>query len=170
VSPRECFDAIGGSPPLTGGGNDVVAVQTARLLGWQARTFPEKFCIHHRPMGSANHKDRLLATFKLGRRAYTLGWHPVWQIFRSIYQMTKKPYLTGGCALFCGYFWSMLHGVERPVSAELIAFQRREQMKRLRAFFASSLRLKLGASTSDSRTTAHSSVSAGPSRAPNPVK
>jgi glycosyltransferase involved in cell wall biosynthesis len=131
---RECFEAIGGYVPVKGGGIDVIAVLTARLKGWRTRTFIEKNCEHHRPMGSANHRSKVVTNFKLGQRGYILGFHPVWQIFRSIYQMTKTPYLLGGAALFAGYFWAMLRRIERPVSQELLKFQQRDQMKRLRRF------------------------------------
>jgi len=133
---RECFEAIGGYVPMKGGGIDVVAVLSARSKGWQTRTFPEKTCIHHRPMGSAG-QGKLAASFKLGQRAYICGFHPIWQIFRSIYQMTKPPYVIMGCALSLGYFWAMLRRVERPFPKELVEFQRRDQLRRLRTFFKS---------------------------------
>jgi len=132
---RDCYESIGGYVPLKGGGIDVVAVQTARLRGWDTRTFPEKVLLHHRPMSSANHAGVLAARFKLGERAHSLGWHPLWQVFRSVYQMSKKPYVVGGCALFAGFFWATLTKKDQPISPELIAFQRRDQMRRLRAFF-----------------------------------
>ena len=131
---RECFEAIGGYTPVKGGGIDVIAVLTARMKGWQTRTFPEKFCLHHRPMGSATH-GAVASPFKLGEKDYRLGRHPLWQMFRSIYQMKHRPIILGGCALLMGYFWVWLLRVQRPVSAEVIAFQRREQMRRLAAFF-----------------------------------
>jgi glycosyltransferase involved in cell wall biosynthesis len=132
---RECFEAIGGYAPVKGGGIDVIAVLTARSKGWRTRTFTEKTSIHHRPMGSANDRHKMVAYFKFGRKAYSLGYHPIWQLFRSVYQMTRKPYITGGCALFLGYFWGMLRRVERPITQELLEFQRRDQLKRLLAFF-----------------------------------
>jgi biofilm PGA synthesis N-glycosyltransferase PgaC len=132
---RECFETIGGYVPVKGGGIDVIAVLTARLKGWHTRTFPEKSCFHHRPMGSAIEGNVVRARVQLGQRAYSLGWHPLWQGFRSIYQMTKRPYIIGGAALFFGYVWATLKGVERVVSPELVEFQRREQLQRLRAFF-----------------------------------
>lgn len=131
---RECFEEIGGYVPLRGGGIDVVAVLTARMKGWRTRTFPEKTSRHHRPMGSANDRMKFAANFKLGQRAYRLGFHPVWQLFRSAYQMTRAPYVTGGVALSAGYFSSLLRREERPVSKELVEFQRRDQMRRLRRF------------------------------------
>jgi biofilm PGA synthesis N-glycosyltransferase PgaC len=131
---RECFEAIGGYTPIKGGGIDVVAVLTARMKGWETRTFPEKCLLHHRPMGTAG-AGGLTARFKLGQKDYTLGRHLLWQTFRSFYQMTRRPFILGGSAVLAGYLWAMLIRVERPVSRELIQFQRREQMQRVKRFF-----------------------------------
>src|SRR5688500_12761007 len=84
---RECFEQIGGYTPIRGGGIDVVAVLSARMKGWETRTFPEKILFHHRKMGTAT-TGRISTSFKLGTKDYTLGRHPLWQTFRSIYQMT----------------------------------------------------------------------------------
>jgi glycosyltransferase involved in cell wall biosynthesis len=131
---RECYQQIGGYQPLTEGGIDVVAVLTARMKGWRTRTFPERVCTHHRPMGSANDRSKFMANYKLGQRGYRLGFHPVWQLFRSVYQMTRRPYVFGGVAMGAGYLGAMLSGHKRAVSDELAAFQGRDQMKRLRTF------------------------------------
>ena len=45
--------------------------------------------------------------------------------------MTKRPYLLGGLSLGLGYGWAMLRGIDRSVSNELMAFHRREQMRKL---------------------------------------
>lgn len=132
---RECFQAIGGYVPLKGGGIDSVAVMTARMKGWHTQTFTEFVTKHHRPMGTGSGGGLASASFRLGQRAYRLGWHPAWQAFRSVYQMTKKPYVTGGAALLLGYTYSCLLREERPISKELVEFQRRDQMQRLRRFF-----------------------------------
>ncbi len=130
---RQCFEDIGGYTPVKGGGIDVIAVLTARMKGWQTRSFAEKSSVHHRPMGSAK-DSAVMAKFKLGQKDYVLGRHPLWQLFRSLYQMSRKPFIFGGCGLLSGYLWAMVRRVERPVSRELIQFQRREQMARLRKF------------------------------------
>jgi glycosyltransferase involved in cell wall biosynthesis len=132
---RECFEAIGGYVPAKGGGIDVIAVLTARLQGWHTRTFTEKISHHHRPMGSASHRRKVITSFRFGQKSYRLGYHPVWQLFRTFYQMTRKPYVIGACADTLGYFWAMLCRVERPISTELVQFQQRDQMKRLGTFF-----------------------------------
>jgi glycosyltransferase involved in cell wall biosynthesis len=128
---RECFEAIGGYAPIRGGGIDWVAVTTARMMGWTTRTFTAKVCHHHRPMGTGN-ADPLGAWFSHGWKDYFLGGHPLWQVFRSLYQMTRRPYLVGGLLLLFGYIGAWLRRVPRPVSRELIAFHRGEQVARLR--------------------------------------
>jgi poly-beta-1,6-N-acetyl-D-glucosamine synthase len=131
---RACYEQIGGYRPLKGGGIDVVAVLMSRMKGWRTRTFTDRVCVHHRPMGSANDGSRFTANYKLGQRAYRLGYHPVWQLFRSVYQMTRRPYISGGVALGAGYFSAMLSREERVVAPDVVEFQGRDQMKRLRAF------------------------------------
>lgn len=129
---RECYEAIGGYVPLKGGGIDSVAVMTARMKGWNAQTFTEMATLHHRPMGTGNGAGKIVANFHFGQKAYRLGWHPLWQAVRSVYQMTRKPYIAGGSALLLGYVYACVKRAEIPISKELVDFQRRDQMKRLR--------------------------------------
>jgi poly-beta-1,6-N-acetyl-D-glucosamine synthase len=128
---RRCFEAIGGYVPVKGGGIDLIAVLTARMKGWQTRTFLETNCDHHRRQGAAMHNP-LGSWFNIGRKDYVLGGHPVWEVFRWIYQMTRPPFIVGGCALIGGYLWSFLRRTERSVSVEVMRFRQREQMARLR--------------------------------------
>lgn len=131
---RECFETIGGYTPVKGGGIDHIAVISARMKGWKTRTFTEKYCLHHREIGTAQ-VGPVTAKFKLGRKDYAIGNHPLWELFRSAYQMTRRPILLGGLALGAGYFWASLGGNERPVSKEFVTFHRGEQMVRLRRLF-----------------------------------
>jgi poly-beta-1,6-N-acetyl-D-glucosamine synthase len=131
---RECYEAIGGYLPLKGGCIDHVAVLSARLHGWQTRTFTEKVCVHHRQMGTAMH-SALNARFRLGVKDYTVGNHPLWELARTIYQMKNRPLVIGGLALGSGYAWSLVRRAEIPLSSELVAFVRREQINRLKRFF-----------------------------------
>ncbi len=129
---RECFEEIGGYPRIKTGGIDLIAVLSARAKGWETRTFLEKRFIHHRGQSAAIHsgfRERLHA----GRKDYLLGNHPLWEIFRSVYQMTHKPYLIGGLLVLVSYFWNALRGVERSIPEELMHLRRSDQMKRLRS-------------------------------------
>jgi len=139
---RECFEQIGGYVPIKGGGIDWVAVSTARMKGWKTRTFTEKVCLHHRKMGTGN-SNAMMAWFRLGQKDYFLGNHPLWEVFRTLYQMTKKPFVIGGSFLLFGFAWAVLKGVERPIPKELINFIRNEQKSRLKKVFLSGLKLKL---------------------------
>lgn len=129
---RECFEEIGGYTPIEGGGIDWVAVTTARMKGWKTRTYTEKTCLHHRKMGTGN-VSALMTWFRQGRKDYFLGNHPLWEVFRMIYQMTKKPFVIGGTLLMGGFVWSAATGVRKPISTELQQFIRGEQMSRLKS-------------------------------------
>jgi biofilm PGA synthesis N-glycosyltransferase PgaC len=131
---RECFEDIGGYVPVKGGGIDLLAVITARMKGWKTRTFTEKVSLHHRKMGTAE-RGILVAWFRNGVKDYAFGCDPIWEFCRTLYQMTKKPFVVGGLLLLVGYVWAWIRRVKRPVSPELVAFRRREQMQRLRRFF-----------------------------------
>jgi len=128
---RACYDSIGGYVPLKGGCIDHVAVISARFHGWQTRTFPDRICIHHRVMGTAE-QGNLKAKFNLGRKDYTVGNHPLWEVARAIYQMKHRPYIVGGVALGLGYVSAFIRRVEVPLSPALVAFVRQEQMNRLK--------------------------------------
>ena len=130
---RDCFQSIGGYLPLKSGGIDHVAVITARMKGWKTRTFTEKICLHHRKMGSAE-RGAFAARFRDGKLDYALGGHPLWEVFRVLYQSTRRPLLGGGLSLGAGYLCALVRREERPVSSELVAFRRREQMQRLKEF------------------------------------
>ncbi|MFO1128781.1 MAG: glycosyltransferase family 2 protein [Rhodospirillales bacterium] len=128
---RACFADIGGYKPNKGGGIDWVAVTTARMKGWQTRSFDERTYEHHRTMGTAGTSE-LGARFHYGKKDYFLGGHPLWQVFRSAFQMTKKPYVIGGVFLMLGYLRCWITGYERSVSPELMAFHRKEQLSRMK--------------------------------------
>lgn len=129
----DCFEAIGGYVPIRGGSIDHVAVITARMRGWKTRTFTEKYSVHHRPIGTAEHGS-MSAKFRAGKKDYALGNHPVWEACRVARQMMIRPRYIGGLALGAGYIWNMVRREKRPVSKDLIRFHRHEQTQRLQDF------------------------------------
>jgi glycosyltransferase involved in cell wall biosynthesis len=138
---RMCFEEIGGYVPSKTGGIDWMAVTTARMVGWKTRSFREKCFLHHRPLGTAE-RGMVASSFAYGKKDYILGGHPLWQVFRSTYRMTKRPYLMGGIALSAGYVTGFLSRAERPVSPELMRFHRDEQILKLKTILSSLCRLK----------------------------
>lgn len=131
---RDCFKDIGGYAAIKGGLIDTVAVLSARMNGWETRTFTGKMFLHHRASGTAQ-TSVLVARFRRGAKSYALGNHPIWEFFRTAYQMTRKPVVIGALAMLSGYLWSVVRRIERPVSDELVAFHRREQLQKLRQLF-----------------------------------
>jgi glycosyltransferase involved in cell wall biosynthesis len=138
---RECFEEIGGYVPSKAGGIDWMAVTTARMIGWNTRSFREKSFLHHRPLGTAE-RGVIAKSYAYGKKDYILGGHPLWETFRCMYHVTKPPYLVGGVALFAGYWAGFLTRMERPVSPELMRFHRSEQMLKLRTILSSLFMLK----------------------------
>lgn len=130
---RECFEQIGGYLPLWGG-VDWAAVRMARMCGWTTRIFLEKPFRHNRIMG-ATETNRLVARFKYGVKDYYLGNHPVWQLFRITFQLTRKPYVVGGAFLLLGYSWGFVSRMRRDIPEDLLRFHRSEEMERLSAAF-----------------------------------
>jgi glycosyltransferase involved in cell wall biosynthesis len=138
---RRCFEEISGYIPNKAGGIDWIAVTTSRMMGWKTRSFREKSFFHHRHLGMAE-RSVFAASFSYGEKDYYLGGHPVWELFRVAYRMTKRPYLLEGIALALGYCWAMLRQIERPVSDELMRFHRREQMLKLKTVLQSMLKFR----------------------------
>lgn len=128
---RACFEAVGGYTPVKGGAIDWIAVTTARMRGWQTRTFTEKTCRHHRTLGTGNNRP-LLVPFHYGRKAYYVGGHPLWELLRGLFQMRSRPWVIGGLMFQLGFVYSFITRVPRAVSPELMAFHRGEQLARLK--------------------------------------
>jgi poly-beta-1,6-N-acetyl-D-glucosamine synthase len=138
---RQCFEEINGYFANKAGGIDWIAVTTARMKGWKTRSFNEKSFFHHRHLGTAE-RSVLSASYSYGAKDYILGGHPLWEAFRVCYRMTKRPYIIDGIALGLGYTSAALRRLNRPVSNELMAFHRREQLRKLKVIVKSLLTFK----------------------------
>ena len=126
---RECFEQIGGykASPI---GVDWIAVTTARSKGWRTRSFREKYFSHHRPLGTAG-RGRLRAAFAYGEKDHLLGWHPLYEIARILFQTARDP--VAGTCIAAGYLSAAARRLPRAVSPELATFHRAEQLAKLNA-------------------------------------
>lgn len=131
---RACYEAIGGYAPIEVGTIDCVAVISARMKGWKTRTFTDRVCMHHRKVGTAQ-QSTWKANFTTGVMDYVMGNHPLWQLFRAVYQMSQKPFVLRGLALALGFVYASVKRERRPVAREFVEFHRREQMQRLKKVF-----------------------------------
>jgi hypothetical protein len=101
------------------------------MKGWKTRTFTDKVSQHYRKVGTAE-RGLTKANFYTGVMDYAMGNHPLWQLFRTAYQMTRRPFVIRGLALGAGYCWASLRRGNRPVSREFVEFHRHEEMQRLK--------------------------------------
>jgi biofilm PGA synthesis N-glycosyltransferase PgaC len=138
---RQCFEDIGGYFANKAGGIDWIAVTTARMMGWTTRSYREKSFFHYRHLGTAE-RSAFAAAFSYGEKDYYLGGHPLWELFRVAYRMPRRPFLVEGLGLGLGYGWAMLRRQKRPISKQLMAFHRKEQMRKLASILKSVLTLK----------------------------
>lgn len=138
---KQCWEQIGGYIRHRSGGIDWMAVATARMKGWKTKSFREKSFFHYRRLGTSG-RSVLSSLFSYGEKDYYLGGHPLWELFRVAYRLAKQPFVVGGVALGMGYCWAFIRRTPRPVSRELMAFHRKEQMAKLKAILKSLIKFQ----------------------------
>lgn len=126
----DCFAQIGGYMNLSCGGIDAVAETSARMYGWEVRSFETFVVHHHRCTGTAN-RTRLEASFRAGQRDYLIGYHPLFELARCFRRISRFRSVRYYLYLLAGYFWSAVQRKERPVSQQFVKFLQREQLARL---------------------------------------
>jgi len=112
------------------GAPDTYVEITARMNGWEVRTFPELHVQHHRQTGSA--RGLIRGRFRQGRKDYSFGYLPDFEILKCIRRISETPFLWGSAARFAGYCWSALRRERPAVSKEFLDFLRNEQRLRVR--------------------------------------
>jgi glycosyltransferase involved in cell wall biosynthesis len=128
---KKCWEEIGGYMPLEYGGIDAVAEITARMKGWQVKSYPDLILRHHRVTGNAQ-RNVLVNSFRSGIKDYMIGYHPLFQILKSIERMRRRPFLVGGALQLFGYFSTAIIRPHRPVRNELVKYLRSEQLQRIK--------------------------------------
>ena len=128
---RECFEAIGGYVPLKYGGPDWHAMLVTRMKGWRVQSFSELSVRHHRPTGSADTWQR--DYFRQGCMDFSIGSHPIFEIFKCMGRVGDKPKLIGAMTRLTGFVWCYLSGQPHEASLEVQEFLRKEQISRIRS-------------------------------------
>jgi len=144
---RRCFEEIGGYVPLELGAEDWLAVRMANMKGWKTKSYPERTFFHHRRMGTAQ-SSVWKSRFRAGQKDGMCGNHPLWQMFRVLYQLFKKPRLIGGLLILAGYLEAAFRRRRRAIPPEVIRCNRARQMQRLRHLAGHPIRtIRSGASS-----------------------
>ena len=128
---RKCFEDIGGFIPLKNGGEDIITEVTARMKGWKVRSFDYLEVMNLRLSGTGRWGIYEIK-FREGVLAHTIGYHPLFQILKSIYRFKERPYFISGILHLLGYLWAVAGNNKVKVTNEFKTYLRKEQMQRLR--------------------------------------
>ena len=128
---KECFDEIGEFVPLKNGGEDVITEVLARKNGWKTKSFDHLMLEHHRLTGTGSW-NIWGAKFNEGMLSYSMGYHPLFQLLKSIHRIKERPYLLSGMLHLFGFIYGNIIREKRPVSQEFIDHIRKEQLARIK--------------------------------------
>jgi biofilm PGA synthesis N-glycosyltransferase PgaC len=135
-----CYEEIGGLTPSTIGGVDAIAEITARMKGWQVRSFSDLKIFHHRQTGIGTGSHNIWhARLNGGIIQYSVGYHWLFVLARSLYKIFQRPYLLGSILTLCGFCWANLQKKERVVPDEVMQYLRREQLHKLLSLFSKNI-------------------------------
>ena len=122
-----CFRDIGGI--VIDLGWDALDVIRAQMRGWKTRSYPELQILHLRPTGS---KHNWYEGWRInGLLDYSVGYHPLFELVRCIYRMSRPPYLIGGLATLFGYIQAAMRGEKRIATPDERRFLQKQQLRRL---------------------------------------
>jgi poly-beta-1,6-N-acetyl-D-glucosamine synthase len=124
---RACFEAIGGLE--AGPGWDTIDETRAMMRGFMTRSFTHINAIHHRPLGAADGRWRVLVAG--GRAAYHAGYSPVFISARAARRALSAPVGLSGILLLSGYVGACLRREPRTAELDLVRFVRKQQLRRL---------------------------------------
>lgn len=127
---RECFEQVGGYLPLKYGGPDTHAVVMARMIGWKVQSYPDLYVFHHRPTSSC--EGFIRAAIRQGKMDYSLGNHPLFELFKCASRIREKPYFLYAFTHMIGFVSALCQKESRIVSDEFINYLRKEQLSRIK--------------------------------------
>jgi glycosyltransferase involved in cell wall biosynthesis len=131
---RACFEETGGLPALKHGGEDAAMEIAARMHGWETRTLPELKVVHFGLVG-AGAGGPIKTRIKWGRRNFNLGYHPLFQLARSVYRAQERPYVVAGLAELVGFAIGRIRDRKPSIDRGVVDYLRREQLAKLRRPF-----------------------------------
>lgn len=126
---QRCFVQIGGYVELPYGGADWIAEVTARMNGWQVRSFPELHVYHHRHTGTSDGKLR--GMLRQGMMDYSVGSNPLFELIKCMRRWGDRPIILACMFQYFGYLNGFMQQKERLVSKEFVKYLRNEQKRRL---------------------------------------
>ena len=129
---RECFEAIGGYPALHYGASDTYMEVKARMLNWEAESYPDLVVLHHRRTASAS--GLLRGRVRQGCADFYVGTHPLFEIARCARRLDERPFILGSLLRLSVFFYLYCRRRKAEVPSEFVHFYQGEQLNRLRAW------------------------------------
>ncbi|SRR6266480_467937 len=129
---RDCYERVGGLKAFRRGHDDTVAETTARMYSWKSESYEDLPVFHHRTTGITG-APVLPARYSEGACQYSVGYHPLFQLFNCFKRVNDKPFVLAAAARFAGYWVAVFRGEKRHVSPEFVAYLRQEQMTRIKS-------------------------------------
>lgn len=129
---KKCFEDIGGYKPLTYGGIDALAEISARMLGWEVKSFDDLQLYHHRCTGIA--RGRFIhRQIVEGEKFYNLGYDSLFFSLKTSKKIFSKPFFLNFFLTMFGFFHKKMKREKREVSFEVQKFLKDEQRKKIRS-------------------------------------
>lgn len=126
---RATWEQIDGYVPW--GQEDAIAQMMARMHGWRVRSFADLRVLHHK---TAREKSRhpLNGKFHTGKMERAMGYHPLYAAAKCVGNLQREPVILGSLAQFSGYVWAAWKNIRTELPADVVAFNRRQQLQSLR--------------------------------------
>lgn len=124
---RRVYEAIGGY--IAWGQEDTIAQIMVRMHGHRVHSFADLTVLHHK-VARKKGGTPLKGQFHSGRMERAMRFHPLHMAARCASRLGRRP--LGSLARLAGYGWAAVQGLGTRLPAEVIAFNRREQMAALR--------------------------------------
>lgn len=126
---RECYAAIGEYLVLPYGGEDTHATVSARMRGWETRSYRDLPVLHHRV--SATSGGILRNRFRQGVLDQTLGYDVAFECLKCARRALQKPAVVGAVLRLAGFAWGYKLHRRRIVSEDFVRYLRQEQRARI---------------------------------------
>ena len=125
---RECFESIGGVMEIDGW--DGIDNAICLHQGWKTRNIESLLVEQAR--GTGKEYGSLVESYKMGVKSHIMGYSWPYLIAKSIFQMTRAPFLIGGILILVGFIISKIIRVENMGNKDVMKNLRKFQRKRLK--------------------------------------
>lgn len=127
---KECYESFGGYIISPIGFIDGYAEISARMNGWETRTFDELKVRHYRVTGK--HRGSILKhRFQGGKIEYLFGYSYIYHLIRNLKTVFDKPLFIGYLATLSGFLWLLIKMEPKLVDENFKKFVRKEQRERI---------------------------------------